>query len=665
MTNPYISKVRIKNFRNFLNTEVDLSQKQVVIGENNVGKTNFLRALQLILDKNLSDNDRELLESDFHDSLADPMKNGVEIEIMIQIRGYSHSRKLVAQFTDAIISSAPPTLQITYKYRPVLDEQQNIIGYEVKIYKGINEDFMFSATDRNFINIYVIKALRDVERELKEGKGSPLYKLVKQYEIAEDDLEEISEAMQAAADKILGLDEIQNIRDILQKRFNALSGLQNDYEISLKTFDVDTERLLYALQVYMGVKQRPVSELSLGLANILFVSLMLILIKDKTVPPILKPDMYETLLQKDTDGLLPAFYKLTERGNYILRENVSDMPFMSLYAFMDENNFKPQAFTILAVEEPESHLHPVLQRLIYREVLHKSETSVIFTSHSPYISSVAPISTIVHLRAAGGESKLTSSATLGFDQSEMDDLQRYLDARRGEMYFGKGVMLVEGISEEYIVPAAATLFGTPLEDHGIVVCNISSTNFKPYVKLLLALSIPFVAITDGDYFEVSEEEDEIGIIEKIRTYHIPDSGTDSEYGYRGLEIVRDLLVSLDLIEAGAIPDILDEQEILFEEQGFFVGNYTLEIDVMEQSILNLDQLKAVYSELVDGATTKNNFNKVLDEGRYWDALKKIESNIGKGRFAQRLAGKITKEMIPSYIQKAIESIIDKVKADHE
>lgn len=44
--NPYISRVQIKNFRNFLDVDVALDQKQVIIGENNVGKTNFLRAIQ-------------------------------------------------------------------------------------------------------------------------------------------------------------------------------------------------------------------------------------------------------------------------------------------------------------------------------------------------------------------------------------------------------------------------------------------------------------------------------------------------------------------------------------------------------------------------------------------------------------------------------------------
>lgn len=55
---PYISRVKIKNFRNFKDIDVNLSHKQVIIGENNVGKTNFLKAIQIILDPKFSDEDR-------------------------------------------------------------------------------------------------------------------------------------------------------------------------------------------------------------------------------------------------------------------------------------------------------------------------------------------------------------------------------------------------------------------------------------------------------------------------------------------------------------------------------------------------------------------------------------------------------------------------------
>ncbi len=660
LKNPFISRVQIKNFRNFLNVDVALDHKQVIIGENNVGKTNFPRAIQLILDKSYSDNDRELLLEDFHESIVTPMETGAEIEIRLQIMGYEHNRKLVAQFADAVVSDTPPTLQITYKYFPNKDEHGNILNYNFLIYKGNDENALFRAEDRNFINIYVIKALRDVERELKSNKNSPLYKLVKQYEIAVDHLQEISDELKNAADGILQLDEIIHIKAALTSQFSILSGLQKDNEITLRTFDIDTERLLYTLQVYMGLKERPVSELSLGLANILYISLMLLLLKDKTIIPVIKEELFASLSEKDTNKLLASLYQKTEKGNYILKEGSNGDNLDSLYQFMDENNYRYQSFTILAVEEPEAHLHPVLQRLIYREVLHNSNTSVIFTSHSTHIASVAPLRSIVQIRHAGQSSHVFSTVNLSIEEKEKRDVERYIDAKRGEIYFGKAIILVEGITEEYIIPSAASLTDTPLDNFGVVVCNIDSTNFKPYIELLNTLNIPWVLFTDGDYYEIEEYVDEEGETKRKRRYHILDEASGQESGFKGEENVQNILSELGIIEE-------DQEDIDFEENGCFIGHYTLEVDMMDEAgAEGIEKLKDVYDELKPGGEAmQENFENALDNKEYWLALKKIDGNISKGRFAQRLADELTEEMLPDYILDGIAAIINKVKESYE
>lgn len=660
--NPYISRVQIKNFRNFLNVDVELDHKQVIIGENNVGKTNFLRAIQLILDKDYSDSDRQLTPEDFHDSIEKPMENGEEIEINLEIKGYEHNSKLKAQFVDAIISADPPTLRFTYKFVANRDEFGKIINYKYIIFKGSSEDNRFTNEDRSYINIYVIKALRDVERELKSNKNSPLYKLVKQYEVSTQDLEQISEALKGAAEGILELDEIVHIKEILSNRFASLSGIQTDHKITLRTFDIDTERLLYTLQVYMGLKERPVSELSLGLANILYISLMLILLKDKTILPIIKAEQFELLLTEDEKGILSKLYELSDKGNHVLKKEIEESDIESLYDFMDEHNYRHQAFTILAVEEPEAHLHPTLQRLIYREVLHSSNTSVIFTSHSTYITSVTPLNYIVHIRKIDDSSKVFSTVNLSLSRKEKKDIERYIDAKRGEIYFGKGIILAEGITEEYFISAAAELIEKNLDNFGIVVCNIDSTNFKPYIQLLEALYIPWVLFTDGDYYEIEEYVDEKGNSKTKRIYHIMDKNTGREFGYKGNENVLKILSTLGII---AEDDELDEDEI--RVKGFFIGEYTLEVDMMNDADdTGIEILKKVYKELKSGGDEmQENFEEAIDAEDYWLALKKIEGNISKGRFAQRLADNLTTELVPSYIIEGIEAIVEKVKDSYE
>ena len=665
--NPYISNVKITNFRNFLNADVALDHKQVIIGENNVGKTNFLRAIQLILDKDFSDNDRQLTESDFHESLPDPMVNGEKIEIALQIKGFEHNSRLVAQFADAAIDDTPPTLQFIYKFFPIVGPLGNILNYKYEIYKGNTENSKFTSEDRSFINIYVIKALRDVERELRANKNSPLYKLVKKYDISKDDLERISESMKVAADELLQLDEIIHIKKVIQDRFTSLSGLQSDNEINLSTFDIDTERLLYTLQVYFGLSERPIGELSMGLGNILYISLMLILLKDRTIPEIIKAEKFQELLDLDNTQFINNFYDLSDQSKYILKSQIADEDITSLYSWMDENNGAQQAFTILAVEEPEAHLSPILQRLIFREVLHKSNTSVIFTTHSTFIGSVAPLSSIVHVRNIGGSSGVYSTANIIINDRERKDVERYIDAKRGELYFGKGIILVEGITEEYIIPAAASIIGAPLDDYGIVVCNIDSTNFKPYIQLLQALNIPWHLITDGDYYEIIETANADGTFSEERVYHIMDGVTGRPYKYRGIENVNAVLMDLQIVEAADIPASQEDARNYFKEGGAHIGKHTLEVDMMDETnAAGINIIKAVYAELIlGGEKMQKNFEDALDAGEYWSALKKIESNISKGRFAQRLSGDIIPELIPQYVKEGIENFIAEVKADYE
>lgn len=654
MNNIHISRVQIKNFRNFKNISVRLSHKQVLIGENGTGKTNFLRAIQLILDPNLSDSDRHLSVSDFHDGIEEPMKNGEIIEIVIEIQGFEKNNQIISKFQDAVVSDTPPTLRLTYKFEPVRDDAERITGYEYRIYLGDGDSSFFNSSHRNYLNIHVIKALRDVEREMKSLKKSPLFRLVNQYDIQDSELEIIAMELKGAANSIMELDELIEVKYLIESKFKTLAGVQSINSIDLSTFDIDPERLLHTLQLLLGEKKRPVSEISLGLCNILYISLMLLLIRDRTIPTIIKEDKYVDLSVKDTGDLL-KLYKKNEKNNYILdMKDVSDQVYSKLYSFMNRNLFPSQAFTILAVEEPEAHLHPVLQRLIYREVLNKSETSVIFTTHSTHLTSVAPIDSIVHLNLNSiAESSVTSTANIDIDKNDLMDLERYLDARRGEIYFGKGIILVEGVAEEYIIPKAAELLGISLDANRIVVCNINSTNFKPYVQLINKLNIPWCLITDGDYYEI---EDDKKNFHRIRT-------KGKQANYAGTENVENLLVDLGIINEVDLPTDIRKKKVIFESYGCFVGEYTLEVDIMMDGEEKGNKIiKSVFGELKKrGVVQQNNFDNAIDNGDYWKALSKIETqDIGKGRFAQRLASRLIKDQIPAYIEDAINYIIAKI-----
>lgn len=661
MKSLFISRVVIKNFRNFKNVDVCLGHKQIIIGENNVGKTNFLRALQLVLDPTLSDEDRMLQESDFNDSIKNPMENKEEILIEIYIDNYDQNKTILAVFQDATVMTedGKEVLKFTYRFFPYINEG-GVAEYQYNIYKGNDETKKFGSYERKYLNIKVVKALRDVEGEMKNSRTSPIQKMLKNYAIDKQDLEHIAEEYRKNGEKILNLDELVDLTNNINKRFGMVLG-NNDFDVSLRAMEINPAKVLSSLKLLMA--QRNTTEISLGLNNILYISMILQLLQDKTIPSLIKAEKYMELSSIPGGEILKATYEESKNGNYFLNDDISEIQQEKLYTFMSKNMPISKGVTILAIEEPEAHLHPVNQRLIYRDVIQNSSNSVLLTTHSTHITAIAPIDSIVHLHDDGERgTEIHATAAMPISDGEFLDVERYLDVKRGEIYLGKAVLLVEGIAEEYLIPQFANLLGKPLDEKGIIVCNINCTNFTPYVKLLRSLDIPYAVITDGDYYYENEEEE--------RIYHQMDNDdSDVKSGWLGMEIIEKMINELGLNGDEKIPDDPDEKDQLFYSLGLFVGYYTFEVDMMEcaaTSKNNREKALNVISDLfleltTGGARQKQNFKKELKAGEYWKCLNKIEGNgIGKGRFAQRLSGVCMKEHIPGYIESAINYIYKKV-----
>lgn len=96
------AKISIKNFRNFENIEINVSNKNIFFGLNDIGKTNFLYALRYVFDRDIRKNG--LIDSDFHKKNT---SQPIEITIAIDISDTADSdcQKLRAQLKGAILSS--------------------------------------------------------------------------------------------------------------------------------------------------------------------------------------------------------------------------------------------------------------------------------------------------------------------------------------------------------------------------------------------------------------------------------------------------------------------------------------------------------------------------------------------------------------------------------
>ena len=658
MKSLYISRVKIKNYRNFKSVDVNLGHKQVIIGENNVGKTNFLRALQLILDPTLSDEDRMLEESDFNDLIENPMTNQEEIRIDIYISGYQNNKTILAVLQDATVmtENGEEQLLITYKFAPYTDSLGNIT-YQYSIYMADNEARRFTANERKYLNLKVIKALRDVEGDMRNSRTSPVKKMLNEYAIDKEEIEKISAAYRAGGETLLELDELRDLTSNINRRFSKILG-NHDFDISLQAMEIDPNRVISSLKLLMA--NRTTSDSSLGINNILYISLIMQMLQDKTVPTFLKKESFDELTVKDDGKIVTEVYQVAASGNYFLKDDLSITQEEKIYQFMEKYYTKNTGVTILAIEEPEAHLHPVNQRLIYRDVINNSNNSVLLTTHSPHITAIAPVESIVNLHAKAGEGTIIhATADMPITEGEFLDVERYLDVKRGEIYLGKAVILVEGIAEEYIVPRFADIKGKSLDEKGIILCNINCTNFTPYVKILRSLDIPFAVITDGDFYYLNNENE--------RVYHQYEEDIDAsaKCGYLGLEVIGNLVTEIGLISSKNIPNQPHKARELYNSYGIFIGNNTFEVDMMKTAKSNTTATQVfidIFNELTEGGDRqKENFKNEINSKQYSKCLSKIEGNgIGKGRFAQKLSNKVCKEHIPDYIDKAIDYIYKKV-----
>ena len=595
----YLSRIRIENFRNFSNLDVSLSGNVVVVGENRVGKSNLLYAIRLVLDASLPDADRQLMVGDFWDGLDERSVND-KIIISIEIKDFDDDCDVLAVLTDFRLDNDPSIARLSYEFRPKRDLDREPISdadYEFICYGGEHENRRFGHDVRRRISLDVLPALRDAERDLRSWSRSPLRPLVEKVasSIDPEELSDISDAIEAASRKIVDFDDVRTLEKAIASLFLKISGANQNVNPKLGLNPSDASRLHRNIQLLIDDGLRGVSDASLGSANLVFLTL-----------------------------------KTLELQNRI------------------EDNDRDHTF--LAIEEPEAHLHPHLQRSVYRHFFDSVTNdsgrplSVFLTTHSPHIASVTPIRSVLLLKNdqnLGTTGRSTTSIPL--NDRETEDLQRYIDVNRAEMLFSRGVILVEGDAERFLVPVFARTMDQDLDDLGISVCSVSGTNFSPYVRLLTGLSIPFAVITDWDR---KANRNPLG---KNRVQNL----------IREIQRVSTGEVSEDIEHAIANADE-EATRTLGKDSGIFVNENTLEIDLFkngyEEFIAETLFEYKVKPETISEINSWVEDPETLDESRYLAIIGRIK----KGRFAQRLAARLEGVEQPNYIGSAIDFVANRV-----
>ena len=94
-------------------------------------------------------------------------------------------------------------------------------------------------------------------------------------------------------------------------------------------------------------------------------------------------------------------------------------------------------------------------------------------------------------------------------------LQRFLDATKANLFFARGVLLVEGDAENLLIPTIAEIIGRPLHRYGVSIVNIGSTAFARYERIFIrkdgqSMGIKVAVVTDLDVRPLEWYEDPEG-----------------------------------------------------------------------------------------------------------------------------------------------------------
>ncbi|MBE0576855.1 MAG: ATP-dependent endonuclease [Desulfuromonadales bacterium] len=467
-----ISRVVIRNFRSFEELDVPISQNTTcVIGENNSGKTNFLHAIRLCVDSNLSSTYRSLLGNDIHSTvdISHPNQVLVGLEI-VDFAGKINEEALVGAW-----QCEPGKARVFYRFRPKLSIREDLAADEIAPGDLTIEDYHWEicgggdpARDLTAISwdedlgtsirfsdlqsflVVFLPALRDVESDLRQFRSSPLARLIRAMDIDIAEQEDLVEKLRVANEEIAEAPSIKKIAESIDESFKKVAGPAFSMDVDLGVAEPSFQTIVRTLRVLLSnvaLDDFDPSSNGLGLNNILYVSI-----------------------------LIEYFQKRIEQ--------------------------QKSAGQILLIEEPEAHLHPQLQLTLFN-ALRDLPFQSILTTHSTHITAHADLESYVVLTQRGVPA--VSASVPAEDESisnqEVSDLERYLDATKSNLLYAKKVMLVEGPAELFLIPPIVKeVMDIDLDREGISVVPIYGVHFDVYAKLFGEAALPkkCAIITDGD-----------------------------------------------------------------------------------------------------------------------------------------------------------------------
>mgnify|MGYP001800870414 CR=1 FL=1 len=437
-----LRRIEIKNFRTLRSIEIFPQQIMVIIGENNVGKSSLLYALRLLLDPRAEGLRLNLSDKDINSEAKLLGENF--FSITVEIGDLQNHIEVETCFRDRISQDQEETF-ITLQgiYEPDEDGILCWSSYLLPPSGRSNEPLSLSKRMERSVPLYYLDAVRDAIKDTKAtGRG-----LLAQFlsDVDYTDVEEEVLQFLAKANSTLNQgEEISSFSENLTEQLTShIPGGQS--KIALAIAGEDAARLVEGFRLHLrkapGSNQSDISFQGTGLQNLVLIALF----------------------------------------RHQIKLELKNTP-------------------ILAIEEPEAHLHPHAQRSLYKD-LSNIEAPVLLTTHSPSIVRCTDPLSLVILKSTG----LDKTAAFQINSQNFSDGQRknLLNLmRRGmtDVFFSRSILLVEGESELLTLPAFAQMLGCDFDRDGVSLISVDGNDFSSVLKVFSPdnLKIPTTVIYDTD-----------------------------------------------------------------------------------------------------------------------------------------------------------------------
>jgi predicted ATP-dependent endonuclease of OLD family len=635
----YLRKLKAQGFRCFHSSfEIEFTDGlNVIVGENGAGKTAIISSIRQLFQD--SESGRYSISSDdFFSPFITGGKAALSFSICAEFDGLDVEDKVAFLPWVGASNTALLTLQA---------ENKEIRGrFKKIIWGGNSKSSQFDPELIDLIQCIYLPPLRDAESKLSNGRQSRLSKLLK--------------ALNRKQLKQCREDDTLHPLEEKLKDFNT--SLATDDNLSIKKAnELITANLTKAIGYHFGQKT------SIQFAESDFTKIA------ESLTLLFFPD-----LSADSQEL---FRGLSQ--NSLGYNNLLYIASILAELTLDDEDDEQPLFKLLLIEEPEAHLHPQLQIRLLNHLKSVAEENknvqVIVTTHSTVLASSVELESIIHLSKSQAP-VATPLRTCGLHSTSSQFINRWLDVTKSNLLFASGVILVEGIAEQMIIPTLAKIVlkdqkdgYKSLEDLGISTINLNGIYFKHFMQLYCNIkttddpkekdvgqNIPVrcAGLTDLDPPKKIKKEipdpENAGETKEVSDDFIPYEGNMKNGTNHALKLVDSISKSTDA--------------------RLFVSKYkTLEYDLAMEGN-NAALMSGIIASL--WPTPKENESPVIKE---FTAMSKIDwtekspkevaeaahkilkriddDNIGKGMFAQVMTDKIQSEgfifTVPEYIKNAI------------